>query len=245
LPPRVDIYAFCRNEERFLPYFFRHYLTFARHIYIADNESTDRSLEIIRSQPRTTVVSCSTENEFRDETQSAFKNTAWKPQRRHTDWVFCVDIDEIVWHADMLNFLATCDADKIAIVKPRGFQMVSETFPSTSDQVYDQINRGQASELYSKPVIFSPRRVEEMNFGPGAHAAEPITDGKILSDSSARLLHYHYLGLDYILPRYVEKGKRLGATNRMNGWGYHYLWTPARIKAEFDAVSASAETLTF
>jgi hypothetical protein len=243
LSPRVDIYAFCRNEERFLPYFFRHYLTFAQHIYIADNESTDRSLEIIHSQPRTSVTTCCTNNEFRDETQLEFKNSAWKSHRQNTDWIFCVDIDEIVWHSDMLKFLHRCDDDNVAIIQPRGIQMVSETFPITSGQVYEQITHGQPSPLYSKPVIFSPRRIEEMNFLPGAHQAQPKGSGKIQAESEALLLHFHYLGLDYLLPRYAERGKRLGALNRANGWGYHYLWSPQRIKEEFDATLAAAQTI--
>ena len=77
------------------------------------------------------------------------------------------------------------------------------------------------------------------------HAAEPVANGSILSDSSMRLLHYHFLGLDYMLPRYEEKGRRLGAMNRANGWGYHYLWTPARIKEEYEQARAGAEMLTF
>jgi glycosyltransferase involved in cell wall biosynthesis len=208
--PRVDIYAFCWNEERFLPYFFRHYLTFAQHIYVADNESTDRSLEIIRSFPRTSFITSSTNNEFRDETQMAFKNDVWKSKRQNADWIMCVDIDEIVWHPEMLKFLQQCDEEDVAVVKPRGFQMVSETFPTTTGQVYEEVNRGVASELYSKPVVFSPRRIEEMNYRAGAHGADPAGTGKILMGSPAMLLHYHYLG-------WIISGRAM--RKRESGWG--------------------------
>jgi glycosyltransferase involved in cell wall biosynthesis len=46
---KVGLTAPCFNEERFLPYFLRHYSTFCDKIFIFDNCSTDKSKEIIKS----------------------------------------------------------------------------------------------------------------------------------------------------------------------------------------------------
>ena len=62
----VHVYALCWNEEKILPYFLRHYGRIASKIVIYDNESSDRSVEIIRSYPNTEVIPYSTDEKIDD-----------------------------------------------------------------------------------------------------------------------------------------------------------------------------------
>lgn len=55
MTPRIHVYTICWNEERFLPYFLRHYGAFAEEITVFDNGSDDNSVAIARAFPNTRV----------------------------------------------------------------------------------------------------------------------------------------------------------------------------------------------
>jgi Glycosyl transferase family 2 len=53
--PVVHLYALCWNEERLLPFFFRHYDPFVTRYFIFDHNSTDHSRQILKAHPRVTL----------------------------------------------------------------------------------------------------------------------------------------------------------------------------------------------
>ena len=53
----IHVYALCWNEEKMLPYFFKHYDNIADQYYIFDNNSTDNSLSMLRSHPKVIIDS--------------------------------------------------------------------------------------------------------------------------------------------------------------------------------------------
>ena len=48
----VHVYGLCWNEEKMLPYFFKHYDDIADQYFIFDNNSTDNSLSILKANPK-------------------------------------------------------------------------------------------------------------------------------------------------------------------------------------------------
>ena len=48
----VHLYALCWNEERLLPFFFRHYDPFVTRYFIFDHDSTDRSCQLLKAHSR-------------------------------------------------------------------------------------------------------------------------------------------------------------------------------------------------
>jgi hypothetical protein len=131
---RVHVYAMSWNEERFLPYFLRHY-AFAERITIFDNMSDDRSLEIIGGFGNAVVEPLDTGGELRDTVLRDVKNNGWKKSRGQADWVICVDVDELLWHPQLLDQLAAFRSRGITVPIPIGYEMVSQSFPTTSGQV--------------------------------------------------------------------------------------------------------------
>lgn len=239
---KIDLYALCWNEERFLPYFLRHYSPLCRSITIWDNESTDGSLDIISSYPNTKVVQHPTGNEIRDDLWLEFKNTSWKESRgaAAADWVLVVDLDEIVYHPRLLEYLEACKAKGITLAWTVGYEMVSERFPETSGQIYEDVTDGVRDEWYSKPAIFDPNAITEINYEPGAHTCNPT--GRVSEDHSPdlKLLHYRFLGLDYVLPRFEARRRRQSSLNKQRGWGYHFQKGPREIKRWYKSVKKQA-----
>jgi hypothetical protein len=97
--------------------------------------------------------------------------------------------------------------------------MASEHFPTTSSQIYDEVRQGVACEVYSKHCIFDPNI--DINYGPGCHSCVP--EGTIVqtSDRELKLLHYQYMGADYVAERYKVLSERLSDSNRRNRWAFH------------------------
>jgi glycosyltransferase involved in cell wall biosynthesis len=238
---RIEVYTQCWNEERFLPYFLRHYGAFASLITILDNESTDRSADIARSYPNTRVLSYGTGGELRDDVRRDNMNACWKEAAGRADWVIVVDTDELVYHHRLLDYLGQCQKEGITLPWTTGYDMVSKDFPTTSGQVYEEIRLGVQDDWYSKPVVFDPGAITEINFVPGAHTCNPV--GEVVEDHSGdlKLLHFRFLGLDYVLPRFESRRQRQSATDIQEGLGYHLRKKPREIKRWFKALEKKAQ----
>ena len=62
---------------------------------------------------------------FRDDLHRDLKNECWKESRGQADWVICVDVDELVWHPSLANYLAGCQSRGVTISVPTGFSILN------------------------------------------------------------------------------------------------------------------------
>ncbi len=249
--PKVEVHLLTWNEEAMLPYTLRHYRTFAQKIGVHDSFSTDRTREIAR-QYGAIVEDWDTGGVFDDEINMNLKNSCWKGTG--SDWVICADCDELLWFpGGAKEALRAYDNLCVAMVKPHGFEMLSEVFPTTPGQIYDEVKFGASdSKWYAKPILFSPRRVAESGLGFGAHAAEPtLRDGHKLfighdcpkTKPDCFLLHFHQIWpVDRIAKVYDVRRTRLSENNVRNRRGNfdpglkHALEKRAFIKANLQQV---------
>jgi len=232
--PSIDVYTTCWNEERMLPYFLRHYGQFARRIVVYDNYSTDRSVEIAKSHPITKVRAFgSSKHQCGEAERMALRQHVWQESRGAADWVIVVDCDEFLWHLDLIAYLDQCHHDNVTIPRPTGYEMISPRFPSTQDQIYDEVRTGLRAEHMDKWVVFNPNAVRAMNYSVGCHGAKP--EGTITFDgpSQLRLLHYRHLGLPYVLERYQQLRARRTDEDRQRRWNVHYTWDETEISNWF------------
>ena len=86
----------------------------------------------------------------------------------------------------------------------------------------------------------APDALEEVAYSPGPHHAEPL--GRVVAPDvcEVKLLHYKYLGLEYVTRRFGELRTGLRATDIANQWGSHYSWPAAQVEAEFSSIRSRA-----
>ena len=236
----IHVYAICWNEEKMLPYFFKHYDNIADQYFIFDNDSTDNSLSMLRSHPK--VITDRFEikgNSVLKSAQDLF-NQFWKKSRGKADWVIICEADEHLFHPNLRTYLQECTSKGITLVVPTGCNMVSDTFPNSNQLLYETVRYGVRNEWFDKPQIFNPNAIQEINFSPGRHAALPVGNVVKPPKSEVLLLHYKSLGLDYVNSRHSELKQRLLEGDIANGWGSHYLFDEQKNWQVFNDLKANS-----
>lgn len=238
--PTVHLYALCWNEAHMLPYFFRHYDSIVDRYHIFDNHSTDGSLELLKQHPRVILDVIDFDGPSFVESAQRFNNSCWKSSRGQADWVIVCNIDEHLYHPNLSQYLAVCRRRKISLIRPKGFEMVSDTFPTGSQPLYTQITTGMPSRELDKPQLFAPDLIDEINFRPGRHRAKPRGHVKSPLRRQVKLLHYKYLGLEYMSCRTGKLRDRLREGDIANHWGHKYLWDDRQKISDFERVQQAA-----
>lgn len=233
--PIVHLYAPCLNEERMLPFFFRHYEPWVQRFVIYDSGSTDRSLEILaaRSDVEIRQFPWTDPNSFVLSHQ-AMQNTCWRESRDVADWVVVTDIDEFILHRrrSMPSYLRWCARRGITCVPALGYQMVTDAFPSPGTDLAKVHTRCVPSAMMSKLRLFDPRCVEP-NFRIGSHTAAPAGRVVYPRRDNLLLLHYKDLGREYRAARNQLLGDALREVDRANRWGVHYRTDQAWLDQHF------------
>jgi len=221
---KIAVYTLCYNETFMLPFFMQHYRPLADRIVVFDNESTDDSRNLALNLGADEVRSFSTGNEIRTDIMLELLNTCWHELKgRGYDWVMLPDMDEMIYHRDLRGHLEHCRGSGTTICIPQGFQMVGCRTPVHGTPLHEQIRTGLASHPFSKPIIFNPDQIDELNLVAGSHWCMPT--GTIIANAtgSLKLLHYYWLSLEWLQERTLLRTQRLSAINKQQGWSTHYL----------------------
>lgn len=238
----VDVYAICWNEERMLPYFLRHYGSFARRIVLFDNYSTDSSPSIANQHGKVELRRFGSPSAVCGEAERMpIRETAWQESRGNADWVMVVDCDEFIWHPCLLTYLQACRRRSVTVPRPLGFEMVSSDFPAGVGQIYQQVRSGVPGPLMNKWLLFDPNAIEAMHFSPGCHHASPTGNVVFDDDPELKLLHFKYLGIEYVSARYQQLARRRTAQDHRMGLNHHYLRSRDELAAWLGQALAEAQ----
>jgi hypothetical protein len=236
----VHLHALCWNEERMLPYFFRHYDPLVDRYFISDNGSTDRSLDLLAANRKVVRGEFHVEGGSFVQAATAHYNRCWKQSRGIADWVIIVNIDEHIYHPDLRRYLKTCTENGVSILLPEGYNMVSDGWPASSKPLWKTVQHGMRDPIWDKPQVFNPNRIEEINFREGRHAASPTGAVVFAKPEEARMLHYKYLGAEYLVRRHAELRARFPTADFDQGFGYQYLWDEQKNVDELQRAKAAA-----
>jgi len=211
------------NEERLLPFFFRHYDQWIDRYVVYDDNSTDSTLEMLRAHPRVEVRPFirSIPDSFVLSAQ-AVHDSCWKESRGTANWVIITAIDEHLYHPDLAAYLMACKRRGVTAIPALGYDMVSDSFPRGEQRLCDLVRNGVPSVNMSKLSLFDPDSLTEINYGVGRHSAEP--EGNVRYPREDRLLNLHFKTIDlaYVIERNRLLASGLGERDRANKWGYHY-----------------------
>lgn len=236
----VHLYALCWNEERMLPSFLRHYESIVDRFCVFDDGSSDHSRVLLEGHPKVEV------NEFEKVGDSyvlaamRFYREAWKASRGHADWVIVCNIDEHLYHRDLLGYLLRCRERGVTIVGTLGYEMVGDSFPEGPARLCDAVTRGVRWDRLDKVAVFDPTAITDIGYSPGRHVVRPAGRVVFPGRRTVRLLHYKYLGLDYLMRRQAELRTRLLPGDMAQGYGIQYLKGADEIRRDFAAVSRAA-----
>lgn len=224
----VEVFATCYNEEIILPYFLKHYSQFTTKITVYDNMSTDNSVNIMKSYG-VNVIPFDTKNKFEESRLMDIRNNCWK--KSNAKWVIVCDCDELIYNTNLVNILKNINATHIIT---EGYQMMSEVLPSTNGQIYDEIKQGFLIPDYSKPCVFKPNEIKEINFAPGSHTAKPTGNVVSVNNSGLKLLHYKYINRSILINKYKNYAIRQSEEMKKKGWGNYQQWTESILNNQFD-----------
>lgn len=214
---KIHLYCLCWNEERFLPFFLRFYESLVDEIFVFDDGSTDRSLEILRAHPRVRVERF--ERPRMEATPASadfvpFYDGIWRRSIGDADWVILCNIDELFYHPGSRAYLEACLKDRITWIPSAGYDLLSWAAPTSSADLLKTVRRGVRNPLLDKVCAFHPEAIQETRFDQGRHRAHPAGDVRMPPTTEVKLLHYQYLGFRSFVRRHGEKRERM----RTNYW---------------------------
>lgn len=221
----IHAHILAWNEEKILPFTLDYYSQFCDKIFIYDNMSTDTSDEIYKKYPKVDVTKWGSNGEINEMNYVNIKSTRYRDVSRDADWVIVCDCDEFLYHEGLLDILAEYKKTGVTVPRIDGHDMVSETFPEYDGElITKKVKIG--SDVYGpmcKNIIFDPKL--NVEYGIGGHSFQ--APGAVYSNGpDLKLLHYKFLGKEYVKRIYISRAKRLSAWNKQHKFGEHYFNLP-------------------
>jgi glycosyltransferase involved in cell wall biosynthesis len=228
----------------------RHYEPFVDEFIILDDGSKDGSVEFLNAQPKVRLIKANRKQGTYVEQSTKFFNEAWKESRSKADWIITCNVDEHVYHKNIVKYLQFCLQNGVTILSAKGYEMVSLEFPSSQGRLCDEVRLGAQtqrlsgpSSLFNKIMVFNPQAIHEVQFDKGRHTANPIGEVVYPYSVELKLLHYKFLGIDYAKQRYTELKSGLSSADKKQGVGSQYMWDTAKIKRNCESILIIADVV--
>jgi glycosyltransferase involved in cell wall biosynthesis len=213
-------------------------------IIVFDDGSTDRSLELLAASPKVELRRLK-QGESSILMQMEEMNECWKESRGRADWVFICDMDEHLYHHKQLrDYLEQCKIDGVTIINPVGVEMVSSEFPPAEAVLSATVRNCVRAFTLDKLAVFDPNAIQEMNYRAGRHVAVPTGRLVFPPKREVKILHYKYLGLDYLMTRSEALRTRKTDYDRERGWGAHDQRSLAEFEKHFNELLREAEDIS-
>jgi glycosyltransferase involved in cell wall biosynthesis len=206
---KVLVFVITYNCADVLPYFLRHYSSFADEISAFDDFSNDGTRELLKANPKVLLRDWPHPGCGINEDLFLAHWREWYPKARgRFDWVMIVDPDEILYHPKPLISLHQIKNSAMEVIRPVGFNMTGDGLPvDDGRQIWEISPMGVHAPVYSKPVIFTPNI--KIDWIRGKHDTEncsPI----LLEGGGWKLLHYRYMGATYTAAKNAKNYARCG-----------------------------------
>lgn len=193
------------NDEEFIPQFLRHYEHEVDRIFAVDNESSDRTIEILDAHPKVERSTYKTGGMFDHGKKNDVLNERVKACAGEFDYVLVLDCDELVVAKNKgpIRSVLEAYAGRPAF-GTAGFNMYTYPWEAPYDPKLPLVPQrpwGVPSDYYSKPIVSDPRA--DLVYAVGRHfivnAPKPLVDTR----EEALFLLLHYRGFDEAL--YVKR----------------------------------------
>lgn len=204
----LHVYTMTWNEEYMIEYFLRHYEGVADKIFVIDDQSTDRTREIVRAHPKAEIIGYPLEPGLVEPAKAKLFSRVYRGiSRGVADWAIVVDSDEFIFHPNLRGVLEEQKALGNHIIKPdKGWMLGARTTPQTTGQLYESCTLGFEKRSYAKPVIFDA--AIDVWFALGQHSVRS-KGARMVSGTGTHLLHCCYLSWEWILDHLHRRWARM------------------------------------
>lgn len=227
----IDIYTLCWNEEKIIPFvidYWKHINPRSIHVY--DNESTDNSIKLLKEYDKVKIHTYNSNGTIHDGIYLDIKNNCWKES--DADFVIVCDMDECVY-SDHLHDILHYMKENNQTISYTAFLTTISTYeqPYQPDKLYHEYKDTRfilPFNIKDKALIFSPKKIQEIDYEVGAHTCNPA--GRVnyydkQETDPIQTIHIKDLSLNYKLTRYHTYLRRLSEYNRKNFLGIHYMYS--------------------
>lgn len=224
---KIDAYIMCFNEEKTMPFILDYYSKYCQSITLIDNMSTDKSLEVASKYPNMTILRWDSGGFYNEHAQTTIKQQIYKNSRGKADWVILADGDEIIYGLEMLS-----EYKKKGIKLPNinGYHMVCEKFPEYDGTcITEKVKTGSREPHMDKQAVLDPSVDISYSLGMHTFRADAQRD---MDNPPLKLLHYKFLGADYIVDRNKMYTPRISEQYKAMGIGEHLLIPEQEIRKE-------------
>ena len=228
-------FTLAYQEATLIPYWVKHYRAFCERVLVYVDDASDDGTASLAAEAGAEVRFHQTGG-LDDIAFVRFAEEHYKEARGRADWVVWVDADEFLYHPSIKERLSTLKGQGVTLPQVQGYQMVGEAPPSGPRPLVEQITKGLPAREYSKVCVFAPAL--EVAWEVGKHTANVA--GAVVSgggDDPLKLLHYRYLGHEWLTARNARNYARMPEGNRANKHGvetypgYEGMYGPAWYEA--------------
>lgn len=224
----LHAYTQGRNESYMLPHYLRHYLHFCEHVFFIDDGSDDGTREIVQAEPRATLLEYGFSGVLSEHQMGEVYGREWaRHSRGVADWVLFSDTDEFIYHPDLRAVLAAQLPQRDhwkgrGIFRAEHYEMLADAPPQTEQRLVDVLqfgirNSGNTSNgpagIYDKHCVVNPAL--DVVFGPGRHSIKRCQPATRSGWCGLKMLHYRYLGMEYMRARTARIYGRFGSLGRL------------------------------
>ena len=204
---KVHAYFVCFNEEKIISSILEYYSSFCSKIFIFDNGSTDKSIEIALSFKNVMVIPFDTKGRKDNSKHVQIKTQAYKEYskeggrfcKENADWIICCDMDEVIYSPNIIETLEGYDKDGVTVPQVTGFDMVSEHDMDDNIPILTQYTKGVRNPVFDKRAVFKPDfdmsyTLGCHSYGPGFELMKRTYGYRSSNEYPIALLHFKHIG---------------------------------------------------
>lgn len=231
----IEAFILCYNESKIIRHTLNYYSKFCDQITILDNYSNDKSLAIIKSEYPNVIIKQFGAQNYREDILTVTRNNCWRNST--ADYVIICDTDEFLYAENLEEKLELLKQKMPAICPVIGYEMFSDDFPKDYKKpITDSVKYGIRNYRFDKSILFSPKKVKNINYDVGAHSCEPefYSDEEVSELIEFKLLHFKYLSRKYLYIKHGKYMKRQSKINLFYKWGNEYNEGKKHIDEKFE-----------
>lgn len=243
---KIDWYTLCYNEEFIIPWIIQYWKKIINdgidlHVYVWDNYSTDRSVEMLSKYDWITINYFKTEGQD-DSVQAYIKNNCWKGSK--ADFICCCDFDEIIWSNDLVSELKYMKDNGFNVLGTKWYAFCGDKIPTYDDKHYLHQLVGKGYEQYinhmsefkhlGKFMIIDPSKIDTMNWSVGNHICNPQPQMRLYVSDKVVAFHVNKgLSEDFFVNKRAIMGKNLSENNKRFNMCYEYNYPEQKSREEY------------